>query len=72
MLKNLKELGAELGGGANETAYDQANRGSTGEDPGASAAAAAGRDWDWEWADAGLGLTPRRTSDTDACSRLVE
>ena len=33
VLKNLKELGAELGGGANEAAYDQANRGSTGPDP---------------------------------------
>ena len=26
VLKNLKELGAELGGGATEAAYDQANR----------------------------------------------
>ena len=30
--KNLKELSAELGGAANETAYNQANRGSTGKD----------------------------------------
>ena len=35
-LKNLKELSAELGGGGradNESAYNAANRGSTGEDP---------------------------------------
>ena len=32
-LKNLKELSAELGGYSNEAAFNQANRGSTGEDP---------------------------------------